>query len=215
MIRRNIILASGPGSDVDSLLHARNARAAREVCLNARKACCVTGQHKIAVVRRHLEECLGDMRRGHSLQDEGCRCSGVYYDVKTLKEVDVLSRLGPCPLSRNEARVVPEERVKIVDRAFIGVSASSASIVDSAHAHCAVCGVACILPFITPCGHLICIGCLDLTPVKRGDACESQACECKVWGCGALWSFGRFAAFQPSYEHGDVSWSSNFTEKVG
>ena len=87
MIRRNIILASGPGSDVDSLLHTKNQKQAREVCLNTRKACCVTGQHKIAVVKVHVEECIADMRRGHSLQDEGCQCNGVYYDVKTLKQV--------------------------------------------------------------------------------------------------------------------------------
>jgi hypothetical protein len=75
------------------------------------------------------------------------------------------------------------------------------AVIDENQAICGVCHKASIFPFITPCGHLICIGCLDL-PVSA----------CTV--CGANWSFGRFAAFQPSVEQANISWNDNFVATV-
>jgi hypothetical protein len=69
IIKRNLVLSECGGSRVDSLLHQKNRKFALEAINNARKACCVTGQFNLEIVRAHLDECIRDMRRGHSLHE--------------------------------------------------------------------------------------------------------------------------------------------------
>jgi hypothetical protein len=91
-------------------------------------------------------------------------------------------------------------RAQLIQRTHINTQGHSV-VIDEAQAICGVCSKASIFPFITPCGHLICIGCLEL-PVSA----------CTV--CAVQWSFGRFAAFQPSVEQANISWNDAWVETV-
>ncbi len=91
-------------------------------------------------------------------------------------------------------------RAQSIQRTHINTQGHSV-VIDEAQAICGVCSKASIFPFITPCGHLICIGCLEL-PVSA----------CTV--CAVQWSFGRFAAFQPSVEQANISWNDAWVETV-
>ena len=165
VIKRNLILAECGGSRVDSLLYQKNRKYALEAINNARKACCLAGQFLLEIVRAHLQECVLDMRRGHSLHEHGCQCNGSYFDVPTLKQKFHTTRSDKCPLLEDRTRVVPEHRVKIVEEAFAGVGGSSGAraVVNThdGHIKCDACSRLSVFPFITPCAHMICIDCVD------------------------------------------------------
>ena len=165
IIKRNIILSESGGSRVDSLLHTKNRKYALEAINNARKACCITGQFNLEIVRAHLEECILDMRRGHSLHAEGCECNGSYFDVPTLKQMHRTDRSGECSLLHDTSRVVPEQRVRNIEEAFSGVGGSGGmrAVVNTEDGHigCDGCQRLSVFPFITPCGHMICLDCVE------------------------------------------------------
>ncbi len=176
IMKRNLVLAEYGDDRVVSLLHPKNRVPAEEAILNFRKACCVTGQFKIEVGREQLKECIGDMRRGHSLYEEGCQCNGSYFHegsyfrttpvsatapISRLKEKLVKTRSGACGLLRDTSRVVPEDRVQHVEQAFAAVNTENGHIRCDNHMRC---GNKClsVFPFITPCGHMICMDCVNL-----------------------------------------------------
>jgi len=207
IIQRNILLAECGGSRVDSLLHKNNRKYALEAINNARKACCVTGQFNLELVRPHLEECIADMRRGHSLHEALCQCNGSYFDVPTLKQRIHSERSGQCPLLEDKSRVVPEVRVAKIKGAFAGVGGSGgerAVVADlDGHVRCEGCQQLSVFPLITPCGHMLCIEC-----VSARDATS----QCPI--CEARYSHGRFAHFQPSVENPKMEWSTDWIDAV-
>ena len=165
IIKRNLVLSECGGSRVDSLLHQKNRKYALEAINNARKACCITGQFDLQIVRAHLDECIRDMRRGHSLHEAGCQCNGTYFDVPTLKQMSVLTRTGDCNLLQDQSRVVLETRVRAVEQAFAGLGGSQGTLAvvssHDRHIRCDACERLSVFPFITPCGHMICMDCVD------------------------------------------------------
>ena len=206
VIKRNLVLAECGGSRVDSLLYRTNRKYALEAINNARKACCVTGQFNLEIVRAHLDECILDMRRGHSLHEADCQCNGSYFDVPTLKQKHHNTRTGECPLLADRSRVVPEHRVRVVEDAFAGVgqSGGTRAVVNTVDGHiaCDKCARLSVFPFITPCAHMICMECTD----------HAATSQCPV--CDMRYSHGRFAHFQPSVENPRMEWNANWIDQV-
>lgn len=183
VIKRNIVLAECGGSRVDSLLYAKNRKYALEAINNARKACCVTGQFNLEIVRAHLEECILDMRRGHSLHEPHCECNGSYFDVPSLKQMFVTTRSGNCRLLEDTSRVVLEHQIRHVEDAFAGVGGSGGmrTVLNThdGHIKCDKCERLSVFPFITPCAHMICMDCVCANNQKVNFTyveCLSQCC---------------------------------------
>ena len=241
VIKRNLVLAECGGSRVDSLLYQKNRKYALEAINNARKSCCVAGQFHLELVRAHLDECILDMRRGHSLHEFSCQCNGSYFDVPSLKQKHVTTRTGECPLLEDLSRVVPERRVHAIENAFAGVGGSHGmrAVVNThdGHIKCDACTRLSVFPFITPCGHMICLECVDANSQQvRVSACLLSVCFCvKCWTrltrgrnvtsdgwqattqcpvCQSLYSHGRFAHFQPSVENPKMEWNADWLDSV-
>jgi len=204
IIRRNLILAECDDIRIDSLLHSKNRKYALEAISNMRKACCVTGQFKIAIVKAHLDESVEVMRRGHSLQDKGCDCPGEYFDMNSSKMVDCSDRGGNCPLLADTSCVVPERRIMNVQHAFVpeSFSAGRTSLVDQHCCVCDKCNKSSIFPFISPCGHLICLNCVDATAMR----------VCPI--CARSFSLRSFADFQPSVEQSNMTWNPSWIDDL-